>query len=130
MVSSVCIRFYVLTELSNKRCRSTLFDARATVRPSSDRLLFSSKDGDDYEHLTTLFAEMTALSDVDQDRKRVRTQIIEACLPIAEHIADRYRGRGQPHGDLFRQQAWVWSVSSTDSTSTKGKTSWRSLPPP
>lgn len=62
----------------------------------------AQKDGNDYAHLTTMFAEMAALSEGDPDRERVRTQIIETCLPIAEHIAARYRGRGQSHEDLLQ----------------------------
>ncbi len=55
-----------------------------------------------YTHLTALFADMTALPENDPRRERLRTQIIESGLPIAENIAARYRGRGQSHEDLVQ----------------------------
>ncbi|MBT2263553.1 SigB/SigF/SigG family RNA polymerase sigma factor [Rhodococcus erythropolis] len=55
-----------------------------------------------YAHLTDLFAQMTALPSDDPERERLRTQIIESGLPIAENIAARYRGRGQSHEDLLQ----------------------------
>lgn len=73
----------------------------------------SAHDDDDYEHLPTLFAEMAALPPDDPERDRLRTQIIETCLPIADHIAARYRGRGQTHEDLL-QAASVGLVSAVN----------------
>ncbi|MFF1388143.1 SigB/SigF/SigG family RNA polymerase sigma factor [Rhodococcus erythropolis] len=60
------------------------------------------KESNAYAHLTALFAEMAVLPDGNSDRDTLRTQIIESCLPIAENIAARYRGRGQSHEDLVQ----------------------------
>lgn len=79
----------------------------------------AQRDSNDYTHLTVLFAEMASLAEDDPDRDRDRTQIIEPCLPIASHIAVRYRGRGQTHDDLLPVASVVRSVPSTASTSTR-----------
>jgi len=71
------------------------------------------KDSNAYAQLTDLFVEMTALPNDAPDRERIRTEIIETCLPIADNIAARYRGRGQPHEDLV-QVARVGLVNATD----------------
>ena len=60
------------------------------------------KEDNAYSHLTALFAEMAALPGESPDRETLRVQIIESCLPIAENIAARYRGRGQSHDDLVQ----------------------------
>lgn len=60
------------------------------------------KEDNAYSHLTALFAEMAALPGESPDRETLRVQIIESCLPIAENIAARYRGRGQSHEDLVQ----------------------------
>lgn len=46
-------------------------------------------------HLNTLSAGSTAYA-------RQREEIVNRCLPLAEHIARRYRGRGEPHDDLVQ----------------------------
>ncbi|MBS3694112.1 SigB/SigF/SigG family RNA polymerase sigma factor [Rhodococcus qingshengii] len=66
-----------------------------------------------YTDLTALFAEMSTLPDGHPEREHLRTQIIEAALPIAENIAARYRGRGQPHDDLV-QVARLGLVNAVD----------------
>lgn len=71
------------------------------------------KENNAYTHLTDLFAEMTALADGDPERERLRTQIIESSLPIADNIAARYRGRGQSHEDLV-QVARLGLVNAVD----------------
>lgn len=68
---------------------------------------------DNYAHVIDLFAQITALPDEDPERQQLRTKIIEECLPVAEHIARRYRGRGQPHEDLV-QVARVGLVNAVD----------------
>lgn len=73
-----------------------------------------SPRGDDaYANVTELFVEMAALPDDAPGRERIRADIIETCLPIADNIAGRYRGRGQPHEDLV-QVARVGLVNATD----------------
>jgi RNA polymerase sigma-B factor len=68
---------------------------------------------DNYAQVIDLFARIASLPDEDPEREQLRTQIIEECLPVAEHIARRYRGRGQPHEDLV-QVARVGLVNAVD----------------
>ncbi|WP_308262069.1 SigB/SigF/SigG family RNA polymerase sigma factor [Rhodococcus erythropolis] len=57
---------------------------------------------DDYTHVVGLFAQIEAFPDDAPERARLRTQIIEECLPVAKNIAHRYSGRGQSHEDLVQ----------------------------
>ena len=61
-----------------------------------------ARESKDYAHVIGLFAEMAALPEDAPERERLRVHIIESCLPIAENIATRYRGRGQSHEDLVQ----------------------------
>ncbi|MDF3317295.1 SigB/SigF/SigG family RNA polymerase sigma factor [Rhodococcus sp. C3V] len=75
----------------------------------------------DYTHLVALFEQMASLPDGDVRCVRLRTQIIESCLPLARNIASRYRGRGQAHEDLV-QAASVGLVSAVNRFDlTKGR---------
>src|SRR6201998_2159680 len=46
-----------------------------------------------------MFREMNALPRDSLERERAREQIVRRCLPLAEHIAHRFDGRGQPRDD-------------------------------
>lgn len=65
----------------------------------------------DYAQVGCLFEELATLPGSDARCAHLRTQIIELCLPLARHIALRYRGRGQAHEDLV-QAASVGLVSA------------------
>jgi RNA polymerase sigma-B factor len=45
---------------------------------------------------------MAALADGDPQRALLREQLIERCLPVAEHISRRFHGRGEPVDDLLQ----------------------------
>jgi RNA polymerase sigma-B factor len=62
--------------------------AQGSVRPTG------------YEHLAPLFAERTALPEGHPRRERLREELIAGYLPVARHIARRYRHRGEPPQDL------------------------------
>lgn len=53
-----------------------------------------------YEHLTPLFAEHAALPDGDARREALRDELICGYMPVARHIARRYRHRGENTDDL------------------------------
>ncbi len=59
-------------------------------------------EDNEYTQVTALFVRLAALPADDLDFERLRTEIIEICLPLADHIARRYRGRGQSHEDLVQ----------------------------
>src|SRR5690349_9801887 len=65
------------------------------------------------EAASNLIAEFTALAADDPRRPRLRGQVIEAWLPLAQHLARRYHGRGEPFDDLL-QVATVGLIKSVD----------------
>ncbi|MFC3965278.1 SigB/SigF/SigG family RNA polymerase sigma factor [Nocardia jiangsuensis] len=68
---------------------------------------------DDYENLEPRFAELAALDPADPARARLRDAIIITALPLAEHIAMRFGGRGENIDDLV-QVAMVGLVQAVD----------------
>ncbi|WP_067901881.1 RNA polymerase sigma factor SigF [Nocardia vaccinii] len=69
--------------------------------------------GEGYENLEPLFAEMAGLAEDDPRRRQLREQIISRCLPMAEHVARRFSGRGENFEDLL-QIARVGLVAAVD----------------
>ncbi|SEL01985.1 SigB/SigF/SigG family RNA polymerase sigma factor [Rhodococcus maanshanensis] len=57
---------------------------------------------DEYSDVSVQFATLAAMSPDDPARATAREQIVERCLPLAEHIARRFSGRGEPHEDLVQ----------------------------
>ena len=60
-----------------------------------------------------MFRHLKSLDEASDAFRRQRDAIIERCLPLADHIAWRYRGRGQPHDDLV-QAARVGLIGAVD----------------
>lgn len=56
--------------------------------------------GDGYDDLGPLFDELSALDSGDARRDAVRDRVIQRCLPLADHIARKFSGRGEPFDDL------------------------------
>jgi len=52
--------------------------------------------------LSGYFVALQRLPVGSTDRERIRTRIIEDCLPVAERIARRYDRRGEAHDDLVQ----------------------------
>lgn len=69
--------------------------------PRGNRVRRTRKN-DDYSHCTPLLAELAALPAGHPGRERLRERLIVEFLPLAEHIAMRFGGRGQPHDDLVQ----------------------------
>lgn len=67
---------------------------------------------DDYADVAALFVRLAAAAD-DQERQRWRCRIITRCLPLADHIAYRFVGRGEPAEDLV-QVARLGLVKAVD----------------
>ncbi|MCM6778291.1 SigB/SigF/SigG family RNA polymerase sigma factor [Nocardia sp. CDC159] len=66
-----------------------------------------------YECLEPWFEKRAGLAAADPERDAVRSRIIEIGLPLADHIAQRYSGRGEQVEDL-RQVARVGLVLAVD----------------
>lgn len=67
----------------------------------------------EYTHLSALFDELADESLSESDRRRIRNRLITEHMPVAEHIALRFRNRGQPDADL-RQVATVGLIHAVD----------------
>ncbi|MEV6072499.1 RNA polymerase sigma factor SigF [Nocardia sp. NPDC052001] len=69
--------------------------------------------GDSYDDIEPLFQELAEFPADDPRRAHKRDQIIEACLPLAVHIARRFTGRGESFDDL-NQIARLGLVQAVD----------------
>jgi RNA polymerase sigma-B factor len=68
---------------------------------------------DSYDNIEPWFDELAAVNATDPHREEVREQIIRLCLPLADHIARRFTGRGEQYEDLH-QVACVGLVQAVD----------------
>jgi RNA polymerase sigma-B factor len=66
-----------------------------------------------YDRLMPLFTQLGDPAIPRQRREHIRETLLAGYLPLAEHIARRYRNRGQPHEDL-EQVARVGLVLAVD----------------
>ncbi|PXY34975.1 RNA polymerase subunit sigma [Prauserella coralliicola] len=73
----------------------------------------SRSPSDDYEHLTPLFEEFVELAEDDPRRVELRDELVTGHLPLAEHIAQRFSGRGVAKEDLV-QVARVGLINAVD----------------
>lgn len=60
------------------------------------------RGSDSYDNIEPLFGKLAALPEGDPDRAALRTEILARCLPLAEHIARRFSGRGETYDDLLQ----------------------------
>jgi RNA polymerase sigma-B factor len=71
-----------------------------------------SRDSD-YAHLAPLFAEFAALPVDHPDRIALRNKLVTGYLPVVQHIARRFAGRGEPVDDL-EQAGTVGLLNAVD----------------
>ena len=81
-------------------------DGAASVQPEA-------AEADEYAHLVPLRRRYAELVPGDPARRRGRDQLINGYLPVAEHIARRFAGRGEPLDDLI-QVATVGLINAVD----------------
>ncbi|MGW4243782.1 RNA polymerase sigma factor SigF [Nocardia sp. NPDC004722] len=66
-----------------------------------------------YDDVATLFEELAAAAPGSGRRAALRSQLINRCIPLADHIARKFSGRGEPFDDLT-QVARVGLVHAVD----------------
>ena len=71
-----------------------------------------SRDSD-YTHLAPLFAEFAGLPPDHPDRAKLRDKLVTGYLPVVQHIARRFAGRGEPVDDL-EQAGTVGLLNAVD----------------
>jgi RNA polymerase sigma-B factor len=71
-----------------------------------------SRDSD-YAHLAPVFVEFAALPPDHPDRQALRNKLVTGYLPVVQHIARRFAGRGEPVDDL-EQAGTVGLLNAVD----------------
>jgi RNA polymerase sigma-B factor len=61
-----------------------------------------SETHSEYADVTEMFSRLATLDQQSAEYRRLRGAIIERCLPLADHIARRFNGRGEPFDDLLQ----------------------------
>ncbi|HKV20509.1 MAG TPA: sigma-70 family RNA polymerase sigma factor, partial [Mycobacterium sp.] len=69
---------------------------------SPQRSQGSSRSNSEYADVADMFRELQNLPDDSAKFTRQRDRIVERCLPLADHIARRFDGRGEPRDDLVQ----------------------------
>ncbi|WP_067903402.1 SigB/SigF/SigG family RNA polymerase sigma factor [Nocardia vaccinii] len=82
-----------------------------------------------YDDIDAWFEKLAGCATDDQHREELRTEIIRLCLPLAEHIALRYTGRGESYEDLY-QVAQLGLVLAVDRFDVARGTSFLSFAVP
>ena len=83
-----------------------------SIAPTTTGATDTSESGSE-SRASDLIAALAALPADHPDRPALRDQAIEAWLPLANHLAHRYSGRGEPGGDLA-QTAAIGLIKAVD----------------
>ncbi|MEB3033212.1 RNA polymerase sigma factor SigF [[Mycobacterium] nativiensis] len=61
-----------------------------------------SQSGSEYSDVGDLFRELAQYDSDSADHRNRKDKIVERCLPLADHIARRFEGRGELRDDLVQ----------------------------
>jgi RNA polymerase sigma-B factor len=79
----------------------------------SVELIATQSPHDEYESLLPLFEQLNDDTLSESERARVRDSLVTGHLPLAQHIAWKFRNRGQPDEDLL-QVAMIGLICAVD----------------
>lgn len=72
------------------------------VAPTTAPTARSNRGNDSYDDIEPWLEKMAAMTAGDPARAPLREQIMDRCLPLAEHIARHYTRRGETFEDLYQ----------------------------
>ncbi|WP_067472583.1 RNA polymerase sigma factor SigF [Nocardia amamiensis] len=77
-----------------------------------------TREGDSYDNIEPWFEKLAAVAETDPYHAELREEVVRRCLPLAEHIARRFAGRGESFDDLLQiaRVGLVLAVDRFDST--------------
>lgn len=68
----------------------------------ASRTAGGSRSGSEYADVGDLFRELAQYEPGSAAFRDRKDRIVERCLPLADHIARRFEGRGESRDDLVR----------------------------
>ncbi|RVW03243.1 SigB/SigF/SigG family RNA polymerase sigma factor [Rhodococcus spongiicola] len=74
----------------------------APPAPRGDCVSGSAQHTSEYRDVGAVFESMAALDRTDPRYRVLRDSVVTRCLPLADHIARRFDGRGEYHDDLVQ----------------------------
>lgn len=80
--------------------------------PADESVVEEAASQAEYDDVTAAFGALAQTTDPDE-HAAVRSELINRCLPLADHIARKFSGRGEPFDDLT-QVARVGLVHAID----------------
>ncbi len=84
-----------------------------TAPEAADAPVAPSRLSVDRERTRELFIELQGATEGDPRRQHARDSLVEQHLPLVEHLARRFRNRGEPYDDLV-QVATIGLIKSVD----------------
>ncbi|MGH8868895.1 MAG: RNA polymerase sigma factor SigF [Actinomycetes bacterium] len=90
--------------------------AQAAGRAGADVSVFADNGSGevlDRAEARAMFDRLATLPETSPDRRMLRDQLVQAHLPLVEHLARRFRNRGEPFDDLV-QVATIGLIKSVD----------------
>ena len=88
-------------------------DVTQAVASTEEAVPRSTRLSVDRERTRELFIELQGAPEGDPRKQRARDSLVEQHLPLVEHLARRFRNRGEPYDDLV-QVATIGLIKSVD----------------